>query len=83
MKFRSAEAVVPFQAHGIEPKLGLKVFPLDVHMRWLVTVGRVEKEPVWSGPENRRQLSQGTFLGQRTATGCSAIDFLQSTAFPT
>lgn len=61
-KLCSAEAVVPFQSHGIDPKLGLKVVRLHMHMRRLVPVRRIEKNRYGPGLRYRRKRIQCTFL---------------------
>jgi hypothetical protein len=55
LELRGSEAVTVCQSDWIEPKLGLKLLPLDVHVNWFRMVGRVKVKPVWSKSKNRRQ----------------------------
>jgi len=44
--FGPPKAAAASQPDGVEPELGNAVVPLDMNVRWLVTVARIEKEPI-------------------------------------
>jgi hypothetical protein len=44
------KAMPVFKANRIEPKLGSKPFALDMDVRRLIPIRRVEKQPVGSRP---------------------------------
>jgi len=43
----SGEFATGMQSDGREPELGAPIAPLDMHMRRLRPIARVEEEPVW------------------------------------
>jgi hypothetical protein len=45
-EFVPTETLAPLKPHGIQPELGGGIIPLDVNVRWLITITCVEKEPI-------------------------------------
>lgn len=50
----SSETTASLNADWIEPEFRGSLPSLNVHVRWLVPIARVEEEPVSSNPKNRR-----------------------------
>jgi hypothetical protein len=45
-EFVPTETPAPLKPHGIQPELGSGVIPLNVNVRWLITITCVEEEPI-------------------------------------
>jgi hypothetical protein len=59
-EFRPTEPVVPIQPYRFEPEFRFGIVAFHVNMSRFVPIRRVEKEPVWPGPQNRWQRIQFT-----------------------
>ena len=55
-----AKPTAPFHVYRVQPKLCSTRFPLNAHVRRFVSVRRIEKERVRSGPKDGRQRPQCT-----------------------
>src|SRR5438034_10978031 len=53
LKLRSTKPAAPSQPYWVEPELCSLNVPLDVNVRWLVPIRRVEEKPLWPLPMNR------------------------------
>jgi len=54
-QFGAAKRSAPFQLYRSKPELGFAFVAFNMHMWRLIRIRRIEKEPVWSTPENSRQ----------------------------
>jgi len=52
VEFLSAEATTILHPHGDKPEFGNLLVTLDMHVGWLITVPRIEKESVWTNTQN-------------------------------
>jgi len=57
IKLGSAESSTSLEPHRVEPELCLILIPLDMDVRWLITVPCVEEKPVSANSQYRRHLS--------------------------
>ena len=53
VEFLSAEATTILHPHGDKPEFGNLLVTLDMHVGWLITVPRIEKESVWTNTQER------------------------------
>ena len=53
LEFCSTKPAATSQAHRVEPELCSLNVPLDMDVRWLVAICRVEEEPVCALPMDR------------------------------
>lgn len=82
LKLRSTKAAAASQADRVEPELRSLSIPLNVDVRWLVAVCRVEEKPVRALTMNCRHqtsVSPCVFDSRRFSLGsCPArIDFVE------
>jgi len=52
VEFLSAEATTILHPHGDKPEFGNLLVTLDMHVGWLITVPRIEKESVWTNTQD-------------------------------
>ncbi len=54
IQFVSTEAVIPSQANRLQPELRLEGLSAHVYVNRLLTIARIEEEPVGADPHRRR-----------------------------
>jgi hypothetical protein len=52
VEFLAAEATTILHPHGDKPEFGNLLVTLDMHVGWLITVPRIEKESVWTNTQD-------------------------------
>jgi hypothetical protein len=52
VEFLSAEATTILHPHGDKPEFGNLLVTLNMHVGWLITIPRIEKESVWTNTQN-------------------------------
>jgi glutaredoxin 2 len=65
VEFLSAEAVTVLQTHRDKPEFGNLLVTLDMHVGWLITVPRIEKEAVRTNTQDSRHNTVLSFRWER------------------
>ena len=55
---RPGKSAASLEADRIKPELRNHVLPLNMNMRWFLTIPSIEKEPVWADSQYRWHLEQ-------------------------
>jgi len=63
----SDEATTILHPHRDKSESGNLLVMLNMHVGWLITVSRIEKEPVWANTQHS-QYNDGFFSGFETST---------------